>query len=97
MSGYVVIDTETIDEEAYAEFREQILAALTSHGGRFIVRGGHSETVEGDWTPSRLVIMEFDSHEAARGFIASDEYTSLDELRHRAVHSTVVVVEGYDG
>ena len=97
MRGYVVIDTTILDEDAFADYRTQIPEALTSHGGRFIVRGGHSETVEGDWTPSRLVIMEFDSHEAARGFIASDEYTSLDELRHRAVRSTVVVVEGYEG
>ena len=95
MKGYIVIDTAIIDQDAFAEFAEQIHEAVAAHGGRFVVRGGQSETVEGDWTPQRLVIMEFASLEAARGFIGSAEYTGLDELRHRAVASSVVVVEGY--
>ena len=95
MNGYVVIDTEVVDQEAFAEFVERIPGAMAANGGRFVVRGGQSQVAEGDWTPQRLVIMEFESYEAANAFLDSDEYTALDELRHRAVKSNIVVVEGY--
>jgi len=94
MKGYVVIDTEVGEGAAFAEFVEKIPAAVAAHGGHFIVRGGELDAVEGDWEPQRLVIMEFESLERARGFIASADYTSLAELRSRAVNSRVVVVEG---
>lgn len=96
MRGYVVIDREIVNEEAYSDFAEQIAKAVAAHEGRFIVRSGESETIEGDWAPRGLVIMEFDSLETARGFIRSAEYVALDELRHRAVESRIVVIEGYD-
>ncbi len=97
MNGFVVIDTEVIDQEAFAEFVVRIPEAMIANGGRFVVRGGRSEVVEGDWNPQRLVIMEFDSYDAARAFINSAEYVALDELRHRAVKSRVVVTEGFAG
>lgn len=95
MNGYVVIDTEVIDQEAFAEFVERIPEAIAANGGRFVARGGRSEVVEGDWSPQRLVIMEFDSYEAARAFIDAAEYRALGELRSRALRSNVVVIEGY--
>ena len=95
MNGYVVIDTEVIDQHAFSEFVERIPGAMAANGGRFVVRGGQSQVAEGDWTPQRLVIMEFESYEAANAFLDSDEYTALDELRHKAVKSNVVVVEGH--
>ena len=94
MKGYVVIDTEVIDPEAYSEFAERIPAALAAHGGRFLVRTNEVEAVEGDWAPQRFVIVEFDNLEAARGFIGSPEYGALDDVRPRAVNSRIVVVEG---
>ena len=97
MSSYVVIDTETLDEGAYAEFAAKIAEAVAAHDGAFLVRGGDPEAMEGDWTPQRLVIMQFDSADGASNFLRSDEYTSLDELRHRAVRSSVLAVRGYDG
>ena len=96
MNGYVVIDTEVIDQDAFAEFVERIPEAMAANGGRFAARGGRTEVVEGDWSPQRLVIMEFDSYDAARAFIGSAEYRALGELRSRALRSNVVVIEGYD-
>ena len=95
MKGYLIIDTEVKDQGAFSEFVERIASALAAGGGRFTVRNDNVEAVEGDWTPSRLVIMEFDSLDAARAFVGSDEYRSLDDLRHRAVTSKIVLVEGY--
>ena len=97
MSGYVVIDTTILDEDAFADYRTQIPEAIAANGGRFVVRGGQTDAVEGDWTPTRLVIIEFDSLEAAHGFLESAEYNALHDLRQRALVSKVVVVEGYEG
>ena len=69
MKGYVVIDTEVIDAEAYSEFVEKAPAAIAAHGGRFVVRTSNVEPIEGGWEPRRLVLIEFDSVGAARGFV----------------------------
>ena len=97
MSSYLVIDTEVIDEDAFSEFAAKIYDAVTAQGGTFLVRGSDLEVIEGDWTPQRLVIMSFDSNDGAAAFVRSARYTGLDELRLRAVRSSVVVAAGYEG
>ena len=97
MSSYVVIDTQTLDEEAYAEFAAKFDRALAAHNGTFLVRGGNPEVIEGDWNPQRIVILAFDKAEGAVEFLRSAEYTGLDEVRHRAVNPRVVAVRGYEG
>ena len=96
MNGYMLINTEIFDPEVFAEFRPKIAEAMKAHGGRFVVRGGAVEVTEGDWEFQRVVIMEFDSYERARGFVRSPEYTSLQDLRDRCMHSKTMVVEGYN-
>ncbi|MDE2968088.1 MAG: DUF1330 domain-containing protein [Chloroflexota bacterium] len=97
MSSYLVIDTEVIDEDAFAEFVVKIYDAAIAEGGTFIVRGSDLDVIEGDWTPQRLVIMSFDSDDGAGEFVRSTAYTALEELRLRAVRSKVVVAAGYNG
>lgn len=97
MSSYLVIDTEVIDEAAFSEFAGKIYDAVTGQGGTFIVRGSDLDVIEGDWSPQRLVIMAFDSDDGAANFVRSAEYTALEELRLRAVKSSVVVAAGYQG
>ena len=97
MSSYVVIDTEILDQDAFSEFSEKILDALTAHGGTYLVRGGEIDTIEGDWTPQRIVVMAFDSDDGASEFVRSSEYAALQGLRQRALRSNVLVVEGYSG
>ena len=97
MSSYLVIDTEVLDQEAFSEFVEKIYDAVQANGGTFLVRGGNLDVIEGDWTPQRLVIMSFDSAEGAGDFVRSSDYTALEELRLRAVRSSVLVAEGYSG
>ncbi|MYA20643.1 MAG: DUF1330 domain-containing protein [Chloroflexi bacterium] len=95
MKGYMLIDTEVIDQELFAEFAVKIVDAMEAHGGRFLARGGTTEVIDGDWEPHRIVIMEFDSYERAQGFVRSAEYGALQDLRARCMHSRVIVVEGY--
>lgn len=96
MSSYLLIDTEIRDQDAFSEFATKIYDAVVASGGTFLVRGGDIEVVEGEWTPSRVVIMSFDGDDGASQFVHSDAYTALEELRLRAVHSKVLVLEGYD-
>jgi uncharacterized protein (DUF1330 family) len=67
---------------------------VAAHGGRFIARGGTQETLEGDWAPKRLVIIEFPDLDAARGWHESDDYAPLRELRRSASVTNIVVVDG---
>ena len=94
MKGYVFMDAEIIDTEAYSEFAGKSSAAVAAHGGRMLVRTSDIEAVQGDWAPKRLVVLEFDSLEAAKGYIASAEYAALDDLRRQATRANIVVVEG---
>lgn len=96
MKGYVVIDTEVINPEAYSEYVEKVLGVIAAHGGRFLVRTSDAEPFDGGWEPKRLVIMEFESLEAAKGFIGSAEFTAIDGIRKRGARSKIIVVEGYD-
>ena len=96
MKGYIVVDREVLDREAFAEFAPRIAEAIGAHGGRFLVRGGAVEVTEGDWAPHGLVIIEFESVERARGFMRSPEYAALQGLRERAMRSRTMVVEGHD-
>ncbi|MCY4618997.1 MAG: DUF1330 domain-containing protein [Chloroflexi bacterium] len=96
MRGYVAIDTELIDPDADAEFLSQAPAAVVTNGGQFIVRSGDAETIEVNWAPKRLVIAEVDNLEAAKGFVGSEEYVALSDIRHKAANSNVVVAQGLD-
>ena len=94
MSAYLITDVEITDESLYAQFREQVTPVIESHGGRFVARGGEIEVNEGDWTPKRIAIMEFDSMEKIRSFLSSPEFKALDDIRTRSSNINVVLVEG---
>jgi uncharacterized protein (DUF1330 family) len=95
MPAYVIASvTEAHDAEALAEYRRRNTAAVEAHGGRFVVRGGAMEVLEGDWAPLRIVIMEFDDVGAAKRWYASDEYQAAIPIRQGASTTGIVVVEG---
>lgn len=94
MSAYLITDVEITDESLYAQFREQVTPVIESHGGRFVARGGEIEVNEGAWTPKRIAIMEFDSMERIRSFLASPEFKALDDIRTRSSNINIVLVEG---
>ena len=95
MPAYVIASvTEAHDDEALAEYRRRNTAAVEAHGGRFVVRGGAMEVLEGDWAPLRVVIMEFDDVEAARRWYESDEYQAAIPIRQGASTTDIILVEG---
>ena len=94
MSAYVIVDVNVNDPEGYADYKELSTATVTLYGGKFIARGGKSETLEGDWPINRLVILEFPSIEQAKTWLNSPEYAPARALRHKYASSKMVVIEG---
>lgn len=94
MTAYVIVDIHVIDAEGYEEYKNLAPAAVAKYGGKYLARGGRTEAFEGDWYPGRLVILQFDSIEAARKWLDSAEYAPARKLRHQYARSNMVVVEG---
>jgi uncharacterized protein (DUF1330 family) len=95
MPAYFIFDIKrVVDEEKIGEYRQRVGTTVEQYGGRYVVRGGESEVVEGDWNPVRLVVLEFPSLEQARLWYGSEEYRGLKALRLAATHSNGVIVEG---
>ncbi len=94
MSAYFIGNLNIFDPEGMKEYRQRVGATLELYGGKFLVRGGAFEVLEGDWHPHRLVLLEFESLEQAKRWYNSDEYTAIKGLRHRAADTDFVLVEG---
>ncbi len=94
MPAYLIADVEIHDQDAYAEYRRQILPLVQKHGGRFIVRGGKHETLEGPWKPQRLVVIEFPDMAALKAWYGSPEYATLIALRQSVSRGSLIAVEG---
>jgi uncharacterized protein (DUF1330 family) len=94
MAAYIIVDVKITDPEAYAQYRQLTPASIAAYGGRFIVRGGPTETLEGDWSPGRVVVLEFESVARAKAWWASAEYAVAKALRQRSATTRMIVVEG---
>ena len=94
MAAYVIADITVTDPEAYETYKRLAADSVAQHGGRYIARGGTRETLEGDWEPSRLVLLEFPDLESTRRWYASLEYGEAKEARRNAATARIVAVEG---
>src|SRR5579871_775711 len=94
MPAYVIAETEITDPERYEQFKAASPAAIAAGGGRFVVRGGELVVLEGDWQPSRLVILEFPDLAAAKRWYESEAYQQAKRLREGAARLRVVAVQG---
>lgn len=96
MRGYVIAHAEITDEELFADFIARQPASLAAHGGKFVVRTGAVEVVQGDWNPQRIAVMEFPDVEQARAWQASPDYAPLRALLDKCCNVNVIIVEGDD-
>jgi uncharacterized protein (DUF1330 family) len=94
MPAYVIADVDVQDPQVYREYAQLVPGTLEPFGGRFVIRGGAHEPLEGDWRPARLVMIEFPSADHARRWYTSDAYIAAMALRHRASSGSLVLVEG---
>ena len=97
MAAYLIVEVETIDEALMTEYRKHTPGAVAKFGGKFIVRGGKTRTVEGGWTPSRLVVIEFPDFAKAEEFYDSEHYKPILAMRLKAGKSKPVIVDGHGG
>ena len=94
MAAYIVVEVEVLDAERYETYKQMVPPSLVAYGGRFIVRGGAAETLEGAWSPKRLVILEFPSVARAKAWWESSEYAEAKALRQATARTQMIVVEG---
>jgi uncharacterized protein (DUF1330 family) len=94
MPAYVIADVEVTDPAGFEEYRKQVPATVAKYGGRFLVRGGALEAVEGEWRPKRLVLVEFPSLQDAKRWYDSTEYKGPKALRQRTAKAKILLVEG---
>lgn len=94
MSAYVIVEVTVNDPEVYEEYKKLTPATIAAYDGRFIVRGGQSTSLEGDWQPERVVVLEFPSVERAKEWWASEQYSAAKAIRQRSAFTKMLVVEG---
>lgn len=94
MSALIIADVTVTDEARYAEYRQWSTRAMQAHGAEVLVRGGAVEVLEGDWQPTRLVVLKFPSVEQARAFYDSTDYGRARSAREGAAIMRMLVVEG---
>ena len=96
MPAYVIVETDVHDPEQYERYKAASPEAVHAGGGRFVVRGGELAVLEGDWKPSRLVILEFPDLEAAKRWYDSPEYAEVRAIRFKASTARAVLVQGVE-
>jgi uncharacterized protein (DUF1330 family) len=94
MPAYLIAEIDVTDPVAYEEYKKHTPAAIARYGGRFLVRGGTVDSREGDWSPQRLIVVEFPTMERARAFYESPEYAPALAIRRRAARSRLILAEG---
>jgi uncharacterized protein (DUF1330 family) len=94
MPAYVLVQIDVRDPAAYERYKTLAGPAVTAHGGRYLVRGGHTEILEGSWQPPRLVILEFPDAAKARAWWSSAEYTEAKAIRQSCSATEMLLAEG---
>ena len=94
MSAYVVVQVDVKDPVRYEAYKKMVPPSLEKFGGRFLVRGGRTHTLEGGWAPKRFVMVEFPSVEQAKAWWDSPEYRAARDLRWATAQSQMIIAEG---
>jgi len=94
MSAYVIVEIDVVDPTGYEEYKKLAGATVEKYGGKYIVRGGATETLEGDWKPKRIVVLEFESMQRAKEWLNCEEYREPRKMRHRSAKTKMILTEG---
>jgi uncharacterized protein (DUF1330 family) len=95
MSAFVIVEVTIRDHKEYEEYKKLTPASIEAYGGRFIIRGAKTETLEGEWNPERMVVLEFATVARAKEWWNSPEYSKAKAIRQRTASTNMIVVEGY--
>ncbi len=94
MAAYFIAQLEVNDPAGFEEYRTLVAPLVDKYQGKYVVRGGAIETIEGDWSPKRMVIIEFENVDKAKAWHDSDEYRPVMEMRHRSAVTNAIIVQG---
>ena len=94
MAAYFIVDVDVKNPQAYEAYKQVAAASIAQYGGRYLVRGGKHEVLEGTWRPTRLVVLEFPTVEAAKRWYTSVEYRKAKPIRLQHAEGHLVLVEG---
>jgi uncharacterized protein (DUF1330 family) len=94
MAAYIIVDIDIHDAARFDEYRKRVPATVEKYGGKFLVRGGKFEKLEGTWEPTRLVLLEFPSMDQAKRWYDSEEYREPKALRLKTSKGNLILVEG---
>ena len=91
---FVFVEIEILDPVGYEEYRKLAGSTVEKYGGKYIMRGGKTEVLEGDWQPKRIVVLEFESAQRAKEWLNCEEYREPRKMRHRTARTNMILVEG---
>ena len=94
MSAYLIVGLAVHDEGTMRKYRELVGPSIAAYGGRYLVRGGAMEVLEGNWSPRRTVVLEFPDMASLKRWYDSPGYEPIRALRFRAASADVIAVEG---
>ena len=94
MKAYLVLDLTVNDYGSFRTYIAEIPAFIAKHAGKYIVQGVVPTTIEGDWKPERMVIIEFPERANAEAFLGDPEIQDLFKVRHGTTTSKLVLVDG---
>jgi len=94
MAAYVIVDLDVKNAAALENYRAKVPDTIAKYGGRFLVRGGAHEVIEGNWRPKRVVVLEFPSMDALKRWYNSPDYKPLIAERKAAAATDLIAVEG---
>ena len=94
MAAYIIVEVSITDPKEYGEYKKLTPATIAAYDGKFVIRGGQTESLEGDWQPGRIVLIEFPTVDRAKEWWGSDVYSKAKAIRQRSAKTKMIVVEG---
>lgn len=96
MPAFVIVEIAIHNTELYEDYKKLSTVSLQQFGGEFVVRGGKTLTLEGNWDPERLVVLKFSSVDKAKEWWNSSIYSEARSIRQQAAYTKLLIVEGID-
>lgn len=96
MAAYVILDINVVDATRYEDYKRLASASIAKHGGKYLVRGGKQEPLEGSFNLDRVVVLEFETAAKARAWWSSEDYSRAKDIRLAAAKAKAVLVEGVE-
>jgi Uncharacterized conserved protein len=95
MPAYIIVEVKVNNPEEYEGYKRLTPLSLAAYQGKFIVRGGKTTTLEGEWDPERIVVLEFPNSDLAKQWWASEEYAPAKAIRQKNAFTKMILVEGF--